>query len=101
MKKWSKEAEEIAMVLERTDGFKYGVRVKEAKSYASFIIESYEKRSRSIVNEVSFKLGIDSHVHYDRRGKVCEILFELLEDNGLMSCARMENGMEKKNINKF
>ena len=50
------------------------------------MVESYEKRSRSIVTEVSFKLGIDSRVHYDRGGKVCEILFELLEDNGLMSC---------------
>ena len=50
---------------ERTDGFTYGVRVKEVNSYASFMLESYEKRSISIVNEVSFKLGIDSRVHYD------------------------------------
>ena len=59
------------------------------KSYASFMVESYEKRSRSIVNEVSFKLGIDSRVHYDRGGYVYEILFELLEDNGLMSCVSL------------
>ena len=69
MIKWSKEVEDIDMGWERTDGFTYGVRVKEVKSYASFMVESYEKRSRSIVNEVSFKLGIiDSCVHYDRGG---------------------------------
>ena len=50
------------------------------------MVESYEKRSGTIVNEVSFKIGIDSCVHYDRGGNACEILFELLEDNGLMSC---------------
>ena len=53
------------------------------------MLESYEKRSRSIVTEVSFKLGIDSHVHYDRGGQACEILFQLLEDNGLMSCVSL------------
>ena len=39
------------------------------------MVESYEKRSGNIVNEIYLKLGIDSHVHYDRGGKVCEILF--------------------------
>ena len=68
MKKWSKEAEAIDMGWERTDGFTYGVRVKQVNSYASFMVESYEKRSGSIVNEVSFKLSIDSRVHYDRGG---------------------------------
>ena len=68
MKKWSKEAEDIDMGWERTDGFTYGVWVKEVKSCSSFMLESYEKRSRSIVTEVSFKLGIDSHVHYDWGG---------------------------------
>ena len=53
---------------ERIDGFTYGVRVKEVNSYASFMVESYEKRSRSIVNGFYFKLGIDSCVHYDRGG---------------------------------
>ena len=51
--------------------------------------ESYEKRRGSRVIGVSFKLGIDSHVHYDRGGKVCEILFVLLEDSGLMSWVRL------------
>ena len=62
---------------ERIDGFTYGVRVKQVNSYASFMVESYEKRPGTIVNEVSFKLGINSHIHYNRGGKVCEILFEL------------------------
>ena len=74
---------------ERTDGFTYGVRLKQVNSYASFMVESYEKGSVTIVNEVSFKLGIDSRVHYDQGGKVCEILFELLEDSGLMSCVSL------------
>ena len=86
MKKWSKEVEDIDMGWERTDGLTYGVRVKQVKSYASFMVESYEKRTGSRFIEVSFKLGIDSCVHYDRGGQVCEILFELLEDSGLMSC---------------
>jgi len=68
MKKWSKEDEDIDMGWERTDGFTYGVRFKQVNSYASFMVESYEKRSGTIVNEVSFKLGIDSRVHYDRGG---------------------------------
>ena len=68
MKKWNKEVEDIDMCWERIDGFTYGVRVKEVKSYASFMVESYEKRSRSIVNEVSFIGGIDFRLHYDRRG---------------------------------
>ena len=89
MKKWSKEAEDIDMGWERTDGLTYGVRVKQVKSYASFMVESYEKRTGSRVIEVSFKLGIDSRVHYDRGGQVCEILFELLEDSGLMSCVSL------------
>ena len=89
MKKWSKEAEDIDIGWERTDRFTYGFRVKEVKSYASFMLESDENRSRSIVTEVSFKLGIDSRVHYDRGGQVCEKLFELLEDNGLMSCVSL------------
>ena len=50
---------------ERIDGLTYGVRVKQVKSYASFIFESYEKRTGSIVTGVSFKLGIDSHLHYE------------------------------------
>ena len=50
------------------------------------MVESYEKRYGNIINEVSLKVGIDSRVHYDRGGKVCEILFKLLEDNGLMYC---------------
>ena len=70
MKKWSKEAEDIDMGWERTDGLTYGVRVKQIKSYASFMFESYEKRTRSRVIEVSFKLGIDSRVHYDQGGRV-------------------------------
>ena len=68
MKKWSKEAKDIDMGWGKTNGFTYGVRVKEVKSYASFMVESYEKRSRSIVNEVSFIGGIDFRVHYDRWG---------------------------------
>ena len=39
MKKWSKEAEDIDMGWERTDGFTYGVRVKEVNSYASFMLQ--------------------------------------------------------------
>ena len=39
--------------------------------------------------EVSFKLGIDSRVHYHWGCQVCEILFELLEDNGLISCVSL------------
>ena len=69
------ESEDIDMGWERTDGFTYGARVKEVKSYASFMLESYEKRSRSIVTEVSFKLGIYSHVHYDRGGQVLRYYF--------------------------
>lgn len=69
----------------RTNGLTYGVRVKQVKPYAPFMVESYENRTRSIVTKVSFKLGIDYPAHYDRGGKVCEILYELLEDNGLMS----------------
>ena len=53
---------------ERTYGLTYGVRVKQVNSYASFMVDSYEKRTRSRVIEVSFKLVIDSHVHYDRGG---------------------------------
>ena len=68
MKKWSKEAEDIDMGWERTDGFTYGFQVKEVNSYYFSMVESYEKRSRSIVNEVSFIGGIDFHVHYDQRG---------------------------------
>lgn len=62
------------------------------------MVESYEKRSRRIANEVSFKLGIDSCVHYDRGGHVCEILFELLEDNGLMSCVSLGKWDGKRRI---
>ena len=40
------------------------------------MVESYEKRFGTIVNEVSFKLGINTRVHYDRGGNICEILFE-------------------------
>ena len=65
MKKWSKEAEDIDMGWEKTDGLTYGVRVKQVKSYDSFMVESYEKRTGSRVIEFSFKLGIDSRVHYD------------------------------------
>ena len=86
MKKWRKEVGDIDMGWERTVGLTYGVRVKHVKSYASFMVESYEKRTGSRVIEVSFKLGIDFRVHYDRGGQVCEILFELLEDSGLVSC---------------
>ena len=50
MKKWSKEVEDIDMGCERTDGFTYGVRVKQVKSYASFMVESYEKRYATIFN---------------------------------------------------
>ena len=53
---------------ERTDSLTYGVRVKQVKSYAFFMVESYEKRTESRVIEVSFKLGIYSCVHYDRGG---------------------------------
>ena len=59
--------------------------MKQVKSYASFMVESYQKRTGSRVIEVSFKLGIDSRIHYDQGGKVCDLLFELLEDIGLMS----------------
>lgn len=90
MKRWSKEVEDIYMGWERTNGFTYGGRVKQVKSYASFMVESYEKRSGSRVVEVYFELGIDSHEHYDRGGKVCEILFELLQDNGLISCVSLK-----------
>ena len=90
MKKRSKETEpDIDMGWERTDGLTYGVRVKQVKSYDSFMVESYEKRTGSRFIEVSFKLGIDSCVHYDRGGKVCEILFQLLEYSILMSCVRI------------
>ena len=65
MKKWSKEAKDIDMGWERTDGLTYGVRVKQVKSYASFMVESYEKRTEIRAIEVSFKLGNDSRVHYD------------------------------------
>ena len=44
MKKWSKEAKDIDMGWERTDGLTYGVRLKQVNSYASFMLESYEKR---------------------------------------------------------
>ena len=47
------------------------------------------KRGLEIVIKVSFKLGIDSHVHYDRGGQVCEILLGLLEDNGLIFCVSL------------
>ena len=53
------------------------------------MVESYEKRTGSRVIEIYFKLGIDSRVHYDQGGQVCEILFELLEDRGLMSCVSL------------
>ena len=89
MKKWRKQAKDIDMGCERTDGLTYGVRVKQVNSYASFMVESDEKRTGSRVIEVSFELGIDSRVHYDRGGLVCEILFELLEDSGLMSCVSL------------
>ena len=49
MKKWSKEAEDIDMVWEGTDGLTYRVRVKQVKSHASFMVESYEKRTGSRV----------------------------------------------------
>ena len=98
MKKWSKEAKDIDIGWERTDGFTYGVRVKEVNSYASFMLESYEKRSRTIANEVSFKLGIDSHIHYDWGEKVCEILFELLEYNGLMYCVSLGKWDGKRRV---
>ena len=91
MKKWRKEAEDIDMGWERTDGLTCEVRVKQVKSYASFMVESYEKRTRIRFIGFYFKLGIDSHVHYDRGGQVCEILFELLEDNGMMSCVSLVN----------
>ena len=65
MKKWRKEAKDIDMGWERTNGFTYGFQVKQVNAYASFMLESYEKRYRSIVTEVSFKFGIDSRVHYD------------------------------------
>ena len=45
MKKWSKEAEDIDIGWERTDGLAYGVRVKQVNSYSSFIVELYEKRT--------------------------------------------------------
>jgi hypothetical protein len=35
---------------------------------------------------VDFKIGIGSHLHYDRGGQVYEILFDLLQVNGLMFC---------------
>jgi hypothetical protein len=49
---------------------------------------------------VDFKIGIGSHLHYDRGGQVYEILFELLQDNGLMFCITLENRMlrNKKDI---
>lgn len=50
---------------ERTVGLTYGVRVKQVNSYASFMVDSYEKRTGSRFIEASFKLGIDSCVHYD------------------------------------
>ena len=53
------------------------------------MVDSCEKRNGSRVIEVSFKLGIDPRVHYDRGGQVCEILFELLEDIGLMCCVSL------------
>ena len=53
------------MDYKRTDGFTYGVRVMWVNSCAPFMVESYEKRTRIRTNEVSFKLGVDSHVHYD------------------------------------
>ena len=68
MKRWSKEAEDIDMGWERTDGLTYEVRVTQVKLYVSFMVESYEKRNESRVIEVSFKLGSDSYVHYDRGG---------------------------------
>ena len=43
MNNWSKEAKDIDMGWERTDGFTYGVRFKEVKSFASFMVESYER----------------------------------------------------------
>jgi hypothetical protein len=42
------------------------------------MVESYEKRFGEMVEDVAFKIGIDSHLHYDRGGQVCEILLELL-----------------------
>lgn len=85
---WSKEDKNIEMGWERTDGFTYGVKVNHVKSYASFMVESCETRSKIRVDEVSFKLDIDCHVDYVQSGHVCEILFELLEDDGLMSCVK-------------
>ena len=52
MKNWSKEVEDIDMVCERVDGFIYGAREKNVKSYASFMVESDEKRYGNRVNEV-------------------------------------------------
>jgi len=60
------------------------------------MVESYENIFGDKVIEVSFKLGIDSHVHYDSGGHVCETLFELLEDNGLMSCKSLRKWDGKK-----
>ena len=65
MKKWSKDAEYNFMGWERTDGLTYGVRVKQVNSYASFMVDSYEKKTQSRFIGVYLKLGIDSHVHYD------------------------------------
>ena len=71
---------------EISDGFKFGVRVKEVKACASFMVKSYECGSKNKVQVVDFKIGIGSHLHYDRGGQVYEILFDLLQDNGLMFC---------------
>ena len=51
MKKWRKEVEDIDMGWKRSNGLTYGVRVKQVKSYASFMVEYeyYEKRTRSRV----------------------------------------------------
>ena len=41
MNTWSKEAEDIDMGWERIYGLTYGVRVKQVKSYASFMVDSF------------------------------------------------------------
>ena len=50
---------------ERTGGLTNEVRLKQVKSYAFFMVESYGRRIGNRVITVSFKLGIDSYVHYD------------------------------------
>jgi hypothetical protein len=52
--------------------------IKKVQEYASYMIESYEKRYGEMVEDVTFKIGINSHLHYGRGGQVCDILLELL-----------------------